>query len=100
MQAETRPVIPAEMLQLRDRIDLIDEELLSTLARRFEITRRVGELKAAHGLDSVDPLREQEKLAQLRALAEQKGLDSRFVHELFQLLFSEVVKNHRSFLAK
>jgi len=100
MQAETRPVIPAEMLQLRERIDLIDEELLSTLARRFEITRRVGELKAAHGLDSVDPLREQEKLAQLRALAEQKGLDGRFVHELFQLLFSEVVKNHRSFLAK
>lgn len=100
MQAETRPVIPAELLQLRDRIDLIDEELLSALARRFEVTRRVGELKATHGLDSVDPLREQEKLARLRALAEQKGLDSRFVHELFQLLFSEVVKNHRSFLAK
>lgn len=100
MQAETRPTLPEELLQLRDRIDGIDEELLAALVRRFEITHRVGQLKAAHGLDSVDPVREQEKLQRLRDLAAQKGLNIDFVHELFQLVFSEVVKNHRRLQAK
>lgn len=100
MQAETRATIPEELLQLRDRIDGIDEELLAALVRRFEITHRVGQLKAAHGLDSVDPVREQEKLQRLRDLAAQKGLNIDFVHELFQLVFSEVVKNHRRLQAK
>jgi chorismate mutase len=100
MQAETKSDVPQELLQLRDSIDSIDEEILSALARRFEITNKVGQLKAAHGLESVDPVREQEKLQRLRQSAEQKGLNARFVHELFQQLFNEVVKNHRNFLQK
>lgn len=98
MQAQTTNGLPQELLQLRDSIDRIDDEILAALARRFDVTGRVGQIKAAHGLESVDPVREQEKLAHLSALAEQKGLDGRFVHDLFQLLFSEVVKNHRSCL--
>lgn len=91
--------VPEELLQFRDRIDGIDEEILSALARRFEVTVRVGQLKAQHGLESVDPVREQEKLQRLRASAEAKGLDSNLVHELFQRVFNEVVKNHRQLLA-
>jgi chorismate mutase len=99
MQADTKPTVPQELLQLRDRIDRIDEEILSALMRRFEVTGRVGQLKAAHGLDSVDPVREQEKLQQLRNLAIRKGLNEDLVHDLFQRLFNEAVKNHRTFLA-
>jgi chorismate mutase len=98
-QAEPQSAVPQELLQYRERIDSIDEEILSALARRFEVTERVGQLKARHGLDSVDPVREQEKLQRLRASAEQKGLDSGLVHELFQRVFNEVVKNHRQLLA-
>ncbi len=96
---ETNSALPQELLQHRERIDSIDEEILSALARRFEVTMRVGQLKAQHGLDSVDPVREQEKLVRLRNSAEQKGLDSALVHELFQRVFNEVVKNHRQLLA-
>jgi chorismate mutase len=99
MQADAKPSVPQELLQLRERIDRIDEEILAALVRRFEVTSRVGELKAQRGLDSVDPVREQEKLQHLRALAEQKGLNSRLVHDLFQMVFDEVVKNHRSYLS-
>lgn len=97
--ATTPPAVPQELLQFRDRIDSIDEEILAALARRFEVTVRVGQLKAQHGLESVDPVREQEKLQRLRASAEQKGLDGNLVHELFQRVFNEVVKNHRQLLA-
>jgi len=97
--AVTQSAVPQELLQYRECIDNIDEEILSALARRFEITVRVGELKAQHGLESVDPVREQEKLQRLSQSAEQKGLDSNLVHELFQRVFNEVVKNHRQLLA-
>ena len=97
--AVTQSAVPRELLEFRDRIDNIDEEILSALARRFEVTVRVGQLKAQHGLDSVDPVREQEKLQRLRASAEQKGLDSNLVQEVFQRVFNEVVKNHRQLLA-
>ena len=95
MQSES---VPDRLVDLREQIDAIDEEIVMTLARRFAVTREVGRIKAENGLDSVDPVREQEKLDRLAALAGQQSLDREFVSELFQRIFREVVKNHRSFL--
>lgn len=95
MQAEVNPDVPEELLQLRESIDRIDADIIAALARRFEVTAKVGELKARHNLESVDPVREQEKLQRLRNQAEQHGLNSEFVRELFQQIFDEVVRNHR-----
>ena len=90
--------VPDELLALRDQIDSIDEDMMDLLARRFKVTARVGELKAESGLDSVDPVREQEKLERLRSLAQDKSLNSELILDLFQTLFDEVVKNHRNLL--
>jgi chorismate mutase len=100
MSAEVMPVVPAELASLRGQIDHIDAELMNILARRFAVTNQVGQLKAKHSLNSVDPVREQEKLQRLRQLAQEKGLNDEFVHSLFQHIFNEVVKNHRGFLNK
>ena len=89
--------VPDELLALRNQIDRIDEEMLKLLAERFGVTAQVGELKAKNGLDSVDPVREQEKLERLRALAEARSLNSEFILDLFQTIFDEVVKHHRNF---
>jgi len=90
--------VPQELLTLREDIDRIDAELVNLLARRFKVTARVGELKARNGLESVDPAREQEKLDRLRQMAGENGLNSEFMLDLFQTIFDEVVKNHRSYL--
>lgn len=87
--------IPGELLLLRESIDRIDEEIIAALARRFAVTQQVGQLKARHDLESVDPVREQEKLQRLRNQAEQHGINPDFVRGLFQQIFDEVVKNHR-----
>ena len=100
MQAEVKPSVPAELAVLRKQIDQIDEEIMAALARRFAVTVIVGQLKARQGLNSVDPVREQEKLQSLRNLAREMGLDADFVQNLFQHVFNEVVKSHRSFLDK
>ncbi len=88
--------VPEELLALREQIDALDEEIVLTLARRFAVTKIVGELKAINNLDSVDPIREQEKLTSLKALSDEHALNSDFTLELFQMIFNEVVKNHRS----
>lgn len=90
--------VPDELLALRTEIDRIDEEILDLLAQRFGVTAKVGELKARSKLDSVDPTREQQKLDRLRKLSEARNLNSEFILDLFQTLFDEVVKNHRSYL--
>ena len=90
--------VPQELLALREDIDRIDTELVNLLAQRFQVTARVGELKAQNRMESVDPAREQEKLDRLRALAGEKSLNSEFILDLFQTIFDEVVKNHRSYL--
>ena len=95
LQASAKSDLPSELLQLRESIDHIDEEIIAALARRFAVTEQVGQLKARHNLESVDPVREQEKLQRLRNQAEQHGINADFVRSLFQQIFDEVVKNHR-----
>ena len=90
--------MPDELLSLRDQIDRLDDELLSVLAKRFEVTAQVGKLKAENGLDSVDEEREQQKLIDLQSLAEEKKISPDFVLNLFRMIFAEVVENHRSYL--
>ena len=90
--------VPDKLIALRDEIDRIDDEILNLLAQRFGVTAKVGELKASSGLESADPAREREKLERLRALAEKNALNSDFILDLFQTIFDEVVKNHRSYL--
>lgn len=87
--------VPEELQQLRRQIDDIDDELLALLARRFDITRQVGRLKASMHMESLDAGREQEKLSHLRAQAEKMALNPDFVYSLFEILFAEVVDNHR-----
>ncbi|WP_200840708.1 chorismate mutase, partial [Geminicoccus flavidas] len=42
--------LPAELSGLRASIDNLDAAIIHLLAERFKLTRRVGALKAEHGL--------------------------------------------------
>jgi len=90
--------MPDELLSLRDQIDMLDDELLLILTKRFKVTARVGKLKAEKGLDSVDEEREKQKLIDLRVRDEEKDLSPEFVLNLYKIIFAEVVENHRGFL--
>lgn len=84
-----------DLQTLRSSIDAIDEEIIGTLARRFAITREVGELKARETLAPVDAIREarqQERYAQLAAI---NHLSPALVGDIFRLVFSEVIREHR-----
>ena len=91
--------VPDELLSLRNQIDMLDDELLSILAKRLEVPARVGKLKADNSLDPVDEDREHQKLIDLKARAAGKGLSPDFVLNLFKMVFAEVVEKHRAYLS-
>lgn len=85
---------PGELLALRQQIDRLDHGLVLMLANRFALTRRVGELKASANLNSVDPKREEQKLAEIRALCEQHGLNPELLADILARIMGEAVRNH------
>ncbi len=91
----TSESIPAELLEVREKIDLIDKQLVALLSERFTLTHQVGLLKASKALQAVDLRREEEKLAELRSLCAQHNLNPELVTELFSKIMEEVVKNHK-----
>ena len=88
--------VPAELLAVRDKIDETDERLLDLLAERFELTHRVGLLKANQNLTSFDGTREAEKLSRLAELSKQRNLNPELVTALFRQIMQQVVRNHES----
>ncbi len=87
--------MPVELLDVREKIDAIDAQLLGILAARFELTHQVGLLKASQDLQALDSGREAEKLARLRELAVESGLNPDLVADLFSKIMQEVVRNHQ-----
>jgi chorismate mutase-like protein len=60
----------AELKQLRNKIDVINREILALLNERAQVVLEIGELKARNSMEIYDPAREKEiedKLAQINA---------------------------------
>ena len=87
---------PKELIEVREKIDKIDRDLVEILEERFQLTYHVGRLKADQNLSSLDESREAQKLAELRLLCEGKSLNPDLVVKLFRCIMEEVVKNHES----
>ena len=100
MSLSDQPLPPDEqdamddLLSLRQSIDNIDAALIHLLAERFKSTKRVGELKAAHGLPAADPDRERQQIARLKSLAASADLDPGFAEKWFNFVVAEVIHHH------
>ncbi|WP_091742681.1 bifunctional 3-deoxy-7-phosphoheptulonate synthase/chorismate mutase [Marininema mesophilum] len=51
-----------ELKQLRAQVDEINVELLNLLSRRAELTKQIGDVKTAQGVNKFDPVRERDML--------------------------------------
>lgn len=87
--------IPEELKVKRQQLDQLDLQIVDLLVKRFEITRKVGEVKAAYSLEALDGNRETEKLRSLKDYSAKFGLSGSLVESLFALIMKEVVANHR-----
>lgn len=87
----------AELQSLRKQIDRLDQGLVLMLANRFSLTRRVGEIKARVGLESFDPQREAEKIADIRELCNLHDVNPELMVDILAQIMRETVKNHDKF---
>ena len=86
--------LPDELLALREMIDNLDATLITVLSKRFEITKRVGALKAKHNLPPADPAREVEMIGRLKRLAVDANLDPEFAEAMMKFVIKEVIRHH------
>lgn len=75
-----------ELQNLRKKIDSLDEELLQTLAKRFQLVQEVRTLKKSAGLPPLDETRWKTVLLSRQALAKELGLPVAFTEELMRLI--------------
>ncbi len=82
-----------DLKELRNEIDLIDDELVRLFAQRMEVSARIADYKKENGLPILVPTREQEKL---RDVAQKAGPDLEvYTRVLYNLLF-ELSRGYQS----
>lgn len=89
-------IVPMDELEeLRRQIDEVDERFVALLAERFQITRKVGRIKADRGLPAQDSTREAQIDAKVRRLAAEHELDETLVSDVLRAVIDRVVAEHR-----
>src|SRR5688572_21801984 len=79
----------AHLLELRNRLDELDAEIVQLVARRLETVGLIIKEKAGRPQGIRDPGREREVLARVEAIAQSLGLSA----PLARKIFSEII-NH------
>ena len=88
----TRWATDTELEWLRAEIDELDDQLWDTIARRMEVSSRIGEWKKAHNVTPLQPERFRQILAARKLWAQKSGVDAAFVEQIFDLIHSESLK--------
>jgi chorismate mutase-like protein len=70
----------------RARINVIDEQILQLLRRRYDVIEDVAKIKARENIPAVIHDRIEEVREKAAALAAEKGLDSDFIRKLYAQL--------------
>jgi len=77
---------------LRAEIDELDDLLWDTIAKRMDISRRIGEWKKANLIRPLQPQRYQQILSQRQKWAEENNIDADFVAQLFDIIHQQSLK--------
>lgn len=80
---------PLDLNQLREQIDQLDSELVSILAKRSVLTRKVGEFKSKTGLPIYVPSREAQLIEKRRAQASEAGLSEELIEDVLRRVMRE-----------
>ncbi len=81
--------------ELRKEIDSIDETILKLLSSRFQLTRKIGELKSLGEWPVQDLEREEQLFDRLNHLASELNVPSHLVLLIYRNIIDTVLHEHR-----
>jgi chorismate mutase len=81
----------AELANLRDRVDRLDDTLVRVLGDRMELSRAIGEIKQQNDISILQPKRWESILSMARANAIRENLSVAFIEELFKAVHQESI---------
>ncbi|MDO4801200.1 MAG: bifunctional 3-deoxy-7-phosphoheptulonate synthase/chorismate mutase type II [Prevotellaceae bacterium] len=78
---------------LRREIDSIDDELVSIIARRMQVSRTIGKYKREHNITVFQKDRYEQIRNRLKALATERGIDENCIIAVFEAIHDQSVKS-------
>jgi len=90
----------SELEALREGIDVVDQEILEQLAARFEMTRKIGKIKALENLPSQDREREEKQLKRISQLAQSLEIPEELALTIYRSIIDTVINEHRALNTK
>lgn len=81
--------VKRELETLRRKLDIIDQKIVSLLAKRQAEVERVVKLKKTHNLPVYHPAREENLISHLRNQGAEAGLDSDYIEELYRRILRQ-----------
>lgn len=81
-----------ELQSLRAEIDAIDNELWQLIARRMDVSRRIGEYKRQNAMRPLQPARYEQILTQRLQWAQTQGISAETVRAIMEAIHTESVR--------
>lgn len=81
-----------QLKELRNEIDKIDEEMLSIIARRFDVVREIGKVKKEKNITVLQIKRWKEVFEKHLESGQEKGIDEAFLTRFLELLHKESIR--------
>jgi chorismate mutase len=78
--------------ELRERLNRIDEQLITALGERYEVCRAVAKFKKENNIPMMQPARVEEVKNRCAAMAEHKNVNPEFVRNLYGLIIAEACR--------
>lgn len=88
-----------DLLELRDKIDVIDKQIVELYENRMDICKQVAEYKIETGKKVFDRVREEEKIRKVKSFTNNE-FNSRAIEELFEQIMSVSRKLQYQLLAE
>lgn len=77
------------LAELRLEIDMLDEQLINSLANRLKVIRQIASVKKGQNLKVFQPSRWNKVQGKVKILAKQQGINPMFVKEIFSIIHNE-----------
>jgi chorismate mutase len=80
------------LVKFRQEIDAVDEQIISLLAKRMEIVKKVGAYKAERNIPPLDQKRWRDVLLSKMKQAKALNLSEKLVKDIYERIHKEALK--------